>query len=232
MTAARLPALERLDLSGFVFKKASPSCGVERVRTYNEHGMPGRKGIGLFARAYVERFPLIPVEEEGRLCDPLLRENFIERVFCYRRWQDLVQSGVTRQAVVRFHTTHKYLLLAHSAQHYRLLGHLVARMNEYRLKDLTLRYGELLMQALAEKATIRKHVNVFQHILGYFKERLDEAEKAELAGVIADYHQKLTPLIVPLTLIKHYVQIFDVAYIRDQVYLNPHPKELMLRNHM
>jgi uncharacterized protein YbgA (DUF1722 family) len=194
--------------------------------------MPGRKGVGLFARAYVERFPLIPVEEEGRLCDPLLRENFIERVFCYRRWRDLLQSGVTRQAVVQFHTIHKYLLFAHSAQHYQRLGRLVAQVKEYRPNDLVLRYGELLMQALAVKATVRKHVNVLQHILGYFKERLDAAEKAELVGVIADYHQGLTPLIVPLTLIKHYVQIFDVAYIRDQVYLNPHPKELMLRNHV
>ena len=232
MSTNRLRELDGLDLSGFVFKKDSPSCGVERVRTYNEHGMPGRKGIGLFARAYVERFPLIPVDEEGRLCDPLLRENFIERVFCYRRWQDLLESAVTRHAVVQFHTAHKYLLLAHSAQHYQRLGRLVAQANEYRPKDLVLRYGELFMQALVVRATVRKHVNVLQHILGYFKERLDEAEKAELADVIADYHQGLTPLIVPLTLIKHYVRLFDVEYIREQVYLNPHPKELMLRNHV
>lgn len=232
MSAKRLHELDGLDLSGFVFKKDSPSCGVERVRTYNQHGMPGRKGVGLFARAYVERFPLIPVEEEGRLCDALLRENFIERVFCYRRWRELCEGGVSRQAVVRFHTIHKYLLLAHSAPHYQRLGHLVAQANEYRPKDLALRYGELFMEGLAVKATVRKHVNVLQHILGYFKERLDALEKAELVEVIADYHRGLTPLIVPLTLIKHYVQIFDVAYIRDQVYLNPHPKELMLRNHV
>jgi Uncharacterized conserved protein len=232
MAVNRLPELEELDLSGYVFKKDSPSCGVERVRTYNEHGMPGRKGIGLFARAFMARFPLIPVEEEGRLCDPLLRENFIERVFCYRRWQDLVQGGSTRQAVIRFHTIHKYLLLAHSAQHYQLLGRLVAQANEHRPKDLALRYGELFMQALAVKATVRKHVNVLQHIVGYFKERLDLQEKAELSSVIGDYHQGLTPLIVPLTLIKHYVRIFGIDYIREQVYLNPHPKELMLRNHV
>ena len=232
VTDRRLVDLEAADLSGFVFKKDSPSCGVERVRTYNEHGMPNRKGVGLFARAFVGRFPLIPVEEEGRLSDPLLRENFIERVFCYRRWQDLIHGGVTRQAVVRFHTIHKYLLLAHSAQHYRQLGRLVAQVHEYRPKDLALRYGELFMQALAVRATVRKHVNVLQHILGHFKDRLDAQEKAELLGVIADYHQGLTPLIVPLTLIKHYVQVFDVEYIRDQVYLNPHPKELMLRNHV
>lgn len=232
VTDRRLADLEAVDLSGFVFKKDSPSCGVERVRTYNEHGMPNRKGVGLFAKAFVGRFPLIPVEEEGRLSDPLLRENFIERVFCYRRWQDLLHGGVTRQAVVRFHTIHKYLLLAHSAQQYRQLGRLVAQVHEYRPKDLALRYGELFMQALAVRATVRKHVNVLQHILGHFKDRLGAQEKAELLGVIADYHQGLTPLIVPLTLIKHYVQIFDVAYIRDQVYLNPHPKELMLRNHV
>jgi uncharacterized protein YbgA (DUF1722 family) len=232
MTENRIQELEELDLSGYVFKKGSPSCGIERVRIYNEHGMPNRNGVGLFARAFIEQFPLIPVEEEGRLCDPTLRENFIERVFCYRRWQDLVQSGVTRQALVQFHTIHKYLLLAHSPQQYGVLGRLVGQADQHRPKELACRYGELFMKALAMKATVRKHVNVLQHILGYFKERLSAHEKAELLGVIGDYHQELTPLVVPLTLIKHYVRIFDVSYIRDQVYLNPHPKELMLRNHV
>jgi len=232
MTAHRIQELEELDLSGYVFKKDSPSCGMERVRIYNEQGMPGRNGVGLFARAFVEQFPLIPVEEEGRLCDPALRENFIERVFCYRRWQDLVQTGVTRQAVVRFHTIHKYLLMAHSPQYYQVLGRLVAQVHEHRPKELVQRYGELFMKALAVKATVRKHVNVLQHILGYFKDRLGGEEKAELLGVIRDYHQELTPLVVPLTLIKHYVRMFDVGYIREQVYLSPHPKELMLRNHV
>ena len=232
ITKKRIEELSELDLSGYVFKKDSPSCGVERVRIYNEHGMPSRSGIGLFARGFLEQFPLIPVEEEGRLCDAPLRENFIERVFCYRRYQDLLRSGVTRQVVVRFHTIHKYLLLAHSQQHYELLGRLVGRAEQYRPKELSVRYGELFMKALAVKATVRKHVNVLQHILGYFKERLKSQEKVELLGVIDDYHRGLTPLIVPLTLIKHYVQLFNVDYILDQVYLNPHPKELMLRNHV
>lgn len=232
ITKKRIEELSELELSGYVFKKDSPSCGVERVRIYNEHGMPSRSGIGLFARGFLEQFPLIPVEEEGRLCDAPLRENFIERVFCYRRYQDLLRSGVTRQAVVRFHTIHKYLLLAHSQQHYELLGRLVGRAEQYRPKELAVRYGELFMKALAVKATVRKHVNVLQHILGYFKERLKSQEKVELLGVIDDYHRGLTPLIVPLTLIKHYVQLFNVDYILDQVYLNPHPKELMLRNHV
>jgi uncharacterized protein YbgA (DUF1722 family)/uncharacterized protein YbbK (DUF523 family) len=232
MTENRIQELEELDLSGYVFKKGSPSCGIERVRIYNEHGMPSRNGVGLFARAFIEQFPLVPVEEEGRLCDAPLRENFIERVFCYRRYQDLLQTGVTRQAVVRFHTIHKYLLMAHSQEQYQVLGRLVGQAERYRPKELAQRYGELFMKALAMKATVRKHVNVLQHILGYFKDRLGAHEKAELLGVIGDYHRGLTPLVVPLTLIKHYVRIFDVGYIRDQVYLNPHPKELMLRNHV
>ncbi len=232
LTTNRIAQLMELDLSGYVFKKGSPSCGIERVRIYNEHGMPNRNGVGLFARAFIAQFPLIPVEEEGRLCEPTLRENFIERVFCYRRWQDLVQNGVTRQALVQFHTIHKYLLLAHSPQQYEVLGRLVGQAHQHRPEDLIHRYGELFMKALAVKATVRKHVNVLQHILGYFKERLGAREKAELLVVIGDYHQGLTPLIVPLTLIKHYVQTYEVDYIRDQVYLNPHPKELMLRNHV
>lgn len=232
MAEKRIEELKELDLSGYMFKKDSPSCGVERVRIYNGHGTPSRNGVGLFARAFMKQFPLIPVEEEGRLCDPALRENFIERVFCYRRYQDLVNGGVTRQTMIRFHTIHKLLLLAHSQQHYQLLGRLVGRAQQYRPKELALKYGELFMKALAVKATVRKHVNVLQHMLGYFKQRLSSPEKAELLGVIDDYHRGLTPLIVPLTLIKHYVQSFDVGYIRDQIYLNPHPKELMLRNHV
>jgi uncharacterized protein YbgA (DUF1722 family)/uncharacterized protein YbbK (DUF523 family) len=232
MTARRIPELEALDLSGYVFKKDSPSCGMERVRLYNQHGMPSRNGIGLFARAFMDRFPLTPIEEEGRLCDPQLRENFIERVFCYRRWQDLMQSGGTKHELIRFHTIHKYLLLAHSPQQYEILGRLIGEAARYRTKDLTVRYGELFMKALAVKATVRKHVNVLHHMLGYFKDRLGRQEKSELLDVMEDYRRGLTPLIVPLTLIKHYVRIFEVEYIGDQVYLNPHPKELMLRNHV
>ncbi len=231
MLEERLDSLKKLDLSGFVFKRGSPSCGVERVRVYTAQGMPSHSGTGIFAKAFAEQFPLIPVEEEGRLCDALLRENFIEQVFCYRRFQDLLQNGVTKQALIRFHTIHKYLLLAHSQQHYEAMGRLVGQAERYRLKELTLTYGAHFMKTLTMKATVRKHVNVLQHIVGYFKSRLTTQEKAELLDLIADYHRGLTPLVVPLTLIKHYVQILDVEYIRDQVYLNPHPKELMLRNH-
>jgi len=228
----RARELEATDLSGFVFKSSSPSCGMERVRVYNPHGMPGKTGVGLFARAFMDRFPLIPVEEEGRLNDPILRENFIERVFCYRRWRDLVEERPTRKAVIAFHTEHKYLLLAHSRPHYLTLGRLVGDAKHHAPADLASRYGALFMEALAVKATVRKHVNVLNHIMGFFKDRLSATEKEELRTVIEDYHNGLTPLIVPLTLIKHYVRTHAVTYIQNQVYLNPHPKELMLRNHV
>jgi uncharacterized protein YbbK (DUF523 family) len=140
MTANRLQELEELALSGYVFKKDSPSCGMQRVHIYNEQGMSGRNGVGLFARAFIEQFTLIPVEEEGRLCDPTLRENFIERVFCYRRWQDLMHTGLTKQALMRFHTVHKYLLLAHSPQQYEMLGRLVGQVHQHRPKALANRY--------------------------------------------------------------------------------------------
>ncbi|HMS82997.1 MAG TPA: DUF523 and DUF1722 domain-containing protein [Nitrospira sp.] len=228
----RLDSLGKLNLSGFVFKRGSPSCGLERVRVYTAQGMPSHSASGIFAKAFRNEFPLIPVEEEGRLCDPSLRENFIERVFCYRRLQDLLQNGLNRQELIRFHTIHKYLLLSHSPQQYKTLGQLVAQAECYRPKDLTVKYADLFMKTLAVRATVSKHVNVLQHIVGHFKKRMDSREKAELLGVISDYHRGLTPLIVPLTLMKHYVHVFDLSYIRDQVYLNPHPKELMLRNHV
>lgn len=232
MTDRRLRDLESLDLSGYVFKKDSPSCGIERVRIFNQHGMPSRNGVGLFAAAFMKRFPLVPIEEEGRLCDPVLRENFIERVFCYHRWRMLGLSAPTRQGVVQFHTAHKYLLLAHSRDHYQALGRLVAQAHRYRPSDLVARYGGLFMEALAVKATPRKHVNVLQHLVGHLKDRLSPRERAELDGVIQDYHRGLVPLIVPVVLIKHYVTMYEITYIQDQVYLNPHPKELMLRNHV
>jgi uncharacterized protein YbgA (DUF1722 family)/uncharacterized protein YbbK (DUF523 family) len=232
ITANRIETLKNLDLSGYIFKKGSPSCGIERVRLYNEQGISSWKGIGLFARAFMKQFPLTPVEEEGRLCDPTLRENFIERVFCYRRWQDLIHKGATKQSLVQFHTVHKYLLMSHHPQQYEALGRLIGQAHQYRPRELVHRYGDLFMSTLAMKATVFKHVNVLQHMIGHFNDRLSVHEKSEMLSVIGDYHRGLSPLIVPLTLIKHYVQIFDVSYIRDQVYLNPHPKELMLRNHV
>jgi len=229
---SRLDGLDRLDLSGYILKSDSPSCGMERVRVYRPSGIPGKDGIGIFARDLMDRFPLLPVEEEGRLHDLPLRENFIERVICYRRWRDLVAGGLTRGKLVAFHTAHKLLLMAHSPKHYAELGRLVANAKVLSLRNLEASYGKLFMAALRVKATAKKHTNVMHHILGYLKRDLEARDKAELVEVIADYHRELVPLIVPLTLLKHHLTRVEVPYLRDQIYLNPHPKELMLRNHV
>ena len=229
---SRLDTLAKLDLSGYVLKSDSPSCGMEWVRMYRSSGVPSKDGVGIFARALLDRFPLLPVEEEGRLHDLPLRENFVERIFCYRRWRDLLASGVTRGKLVSFHATHKLLMLAHSPRHYVELGRLVANAKGLPLKNLETRYGELFMAGLKVKATAKKHTNVMHHILGYFKRDLGPLDKTELLTALEDYHRGLVPLVVPLTLIKHHLARIPVPYIRGQVYLTPHPKELMLRNHV
>ncbi len=228
----RLDALARADLCGYILKSDSPSCGMERVRVYGSSGIPAKTGVGIYARALLDRFPLLPVEEEGRLHDLSLRENFVERVFCYRRWKDATAGRLTRGTLVEFHTLQKLLLLAHSPRHYTEMGRLVADAKRLSPAALEARYGALFMAALKVKATTKKHSNVLQHMLGYLKRDLNPRDKAELLSVMADYANGLVPLIVPLTLLKHHLQRMGVPYILDQVYLNPHPKELMLRNHV
>ncbi len=221
------------DLCGFVLKKDSPSCGMERVRVYHESGGSAvRKGVGLFARVLMERFPDLPVEEDGRLNDPVLRENFLERVFAYRRWRDLLERGLTPGRLVEFHTAHKLLMLAHSPEHYRRLGPLVAKGKTMPRAELRDTYGKLFMEGMARRATVGRHHNVLQHMAGYFRRQLEPASRQELAGLIEDYRVGLSPLVVPLTLIRHHAYRLEVCYLQGQTYLEPHPKELMLRNHV
>ena len=229
---ARVGALAAEGLSGYILKRASPSCGMERVKVYSEAGMPSRSGRGLFAQRLMETYPLLPVEEEGRLSDGRLRDNFITRVFAHRRLRALVESGARAKDVVAFHTAHKFLLLAHSPADYARLGRLVSDLARHPRAKWLARYGESFMRALAVMATPCKHVNVLQHIVGFFKERLSAKEKRELHGLIGDFGRGLVPLIVPITLVTHHVARLDVAYLADQVYLSPHPKELVLRNHV
>jgi uncharacterized protein YbgA (DUF1722 family) len=231
---------------------------MERVKVYNDKGMAEKKGVGIFARALMARLPLLPVEEEGRLQDIDLRENFIVRIFVYRRWRELlaaggetpaaIQSLTARQAkprgsrdnsaggatagrLVDFPRRHTLLLMAHRPEMARQLGKLVAAAGTRPLADLLPEYEQLLLTALKQKATVRKNVNVLQHMLGYFKKQLDDFEKKELLGLIENYRQNLVPLIVPLTLLKHYIDKFREPYLHDQYYLDPHPLELKLRNH-
>lgn len=227
----KVAELGKLDLCGYVLKKDSPSCGMERVRVYAK-GAPIKSGRGIFAAELLDRLPLLPVEEEGRLNDPELRENFVERVFAYRRLKDLFRGRWTVGDLVRFHTAEKLLLLAHDPEGYRQLGRIVARAKETPREELPGRYGEIFMRSMAKPATLGKQTNVLQHMAGYFKDTLPDDEKAEMHDAIRDYRRKLVPLVVPLTLIRHHVRKQKVAYLDGQTHLAPHPKELMLRNHV
>jgi uncharacterized protein YbgA (DUF1722 family)/uncharacterized protein YbbK (DUF523 family) len=225
----RVRELDALDLRGYVLKKDSPSCGLERVRLHGPGGTT-RDGIGLFARALIEHAPLLPVEEEGRLNDPRLRENWIERVFAYHRFRELAAERFSRRAVVAFHTAHKFQLLAHGTTAYQALGRLVARVATMKPQAFLAAYGEGFMEALRARATPARHVNVLQHLAGFVKDALSADEKRELADVLADYRAGHVPLVVPITLLRHHARAHRAAYVLGQTYLSPHPKELALRS--
>ena len=226
----RVRELEKEDFCGFIFKSKSPSSGMERVKVYAEKGMPVKKGVGVFAKAFMEHFPRIPVEEDGRLHDPHLRENFIERIFTLNRWRQMLKEKPSAGTLVKFHTRHKLLLLSHSTKHYREMGKLVAETKGKKTSEIFDHYESLLMETLRLKATVKKHTNVLHHMLGYFKKQLTAEEKQELLEVIDDFYNGLVPLIVPVTLFKHYVRKYEQPYLKDQLYLSPHPMELKLRN--
>ena len=228
----RVEELAARELCGYVLKKDSPSCGLHRVKVYGAHGVPTKSGRGIFAVRLADRFPSLPVEEEGRLSDPRLRENFVERVFAYSRLRNLFRTKWTVGALVAFHTAHKLVLMAHSIDAYQHLGRLVASARDITPKEVERTYTEAFMAGLTAMATARRHTNVLQHMAGYLKNRLDSASKAELLAAIEDYRTGLVPLIVPITLLRHYVRVHDVSYLAGQLYLEPHPKELMLRNHV
>jgi uncharacterized protein YbgA (DUF1722 family)/uncharacterized protein YbbK (DUF523 family) len=227
----RVKELEKENLCGFIFKSDSPSSGLERVKVYDPNGIPVKKGVGLFARAFIDHFPLLPVEDEGRLHDPLLRENFIEGIFVWKRWREMVEQNRSKGGLVDFHSRHKLLIMAHSPKQYQVLGQWVAQGKGVFLDDLLLRYQGMLSSALRQKPTNKKNANVLHHILGYFKKDLTPDEKQEALEVIENYARGFLPLIVPVTLMNHYVRKYHQPYLRDQYYLNPHPLELQLRNH-
>jgi uncharacterized protein YbgA (DUF1722 family)/uncharacterized protein YbbK (DUF523 family) len=229
----RLEELAHSGLHGYVLKKDSPSCGMERVRVYHQaSGGAARVGIGLYAAALTARFPSLPVEEEGRLNDPVLRENFIERVFAYFRLQLFLEQKPSGSDLVEFHTASKMALLAHSPRHYQELGRLVAAAGRTPNPELLDNYARLFMEGLKVKATRRKHSNVLGHLMGYLKKALDPADKAELLETIDGYREGQVPLVVPLTLLKHHFRRHPSDWVNRQTYLNPYPAELMLRNHV
>jgi uncharacterized protein YbgA (DUF1722 family)/uncharacterized protein YbbK (DUF523 family) len=223
--------LAGMELRGYVLKKDSPSCGMERVKVY-DGTTATRTGVGTYAEILKARFAALPIEEEGRLHDAVLRENFIERVFAYDRLRALFDGRWTVGSLVAFHTAHKMALLAHSTTAYQALGRLVASAKGMPRADLQRDYEHGFMTTLTRPATTRRHTNVLMHMAGHLKKLIDEGSTRELHGSIDEYRRELVPLVVPLTLMRHHVRVHAVSYLAGQTYLDPHPRELMLRNHV
>ncbi len=230
--AGKIQVLEKENLCGFIFKSKSPSSGMERVKVYNEKKIPRKAGVGIFAKAFMDAFPLLPVEDEGRLHDPGLRENFIERIFALKRWREMLSKKRSLKDLVDYHTSNKLLILSHSPEYYRKMGKLVADGKQYPIEKLFENYEIFLLRGLKFKATIKKNVNVLHHILGYFKKVLSPDEKKEVLEILERYQNGYLPLIVPVTLMNHFVRKYDQPYLQKQTYLNPHPLDLKLRNHV
>ncbi len=223
-------SLQAEGISGYILKRGSPSCGMERVKIYNPKGMPSQSGSGIYARVLMEAMPLLPVEEEGRLGDSVLRENFIQRVFVFSRWQRTAANGLTPAKLVDFHTRHKLILMAHSQAAYKRLGQLVAQAGTLPLAELADAYVSELMTTLKRRSTREGHANVLMHLMGYLKRSIDREDKTELIETIDAYRIGQVPLVVPMTLLNHHFRRHPDPYVDGQHYLEPHPKELMLRN--
>lgn len=226
----RCAALSDQTLDGYIFKAKSPSSGMTRIKVYPtvDGGLPQNNGVGIFARIFMDAFPLLPVEDEGRLHDPGLRENFIERIFVMRRWRAMCDENLSLKSLQLFHRQHKYLIMAHDPAACTALGRLVAEADDAKALD----YLSGLMDALGKLVKLSGHVNVLQHLMGYLKKELSSDEKQELLDMFSQYRDGQIPLIVPITLMNHYVRKYGVDYLKDQFYLHPHPAELALRNHV
>jgi uncharacterized protein YbgA (DUF1722 family)/uncharacterized protein YbbK (DUF523 family) len=228
----RVAELEAEGLCGYIFKSGSPSSGMQGVKIYDANGIPSNRGVGMFAMAFMKHFPLLPVEQESRLHDPRLRENFIERVFALQRLRRLLEERKSRGKLVDFHTRHKLQILSHSPKVHRALGRLVARAADLSPPELYGEYQGLFMKAFSMMATVKKNTSVLTHMMGYFKKQITSDEKQELIEIIERYRREYVPLVVPITLMKHYVRKYDQPYLKVQSYLDPHPAELHLRNHV
>lgn len=219
------------DLCGYIFIKGSPSCGLFRVKVYNDKGYPQEEsGRGIYAKALTDAWPLLPVEESGRLMDAVLKENFITRVFAYRNWRDLQAGGLSASKLIDFHSRYKYTLMAHDPQSYSDLGRMLADAGKQDPEQLGERYFEALMGSLAKKASRRSNTNVLMHLQGYLKNQLTSREKEKLGEAIEQYRNGIIPLIVPVTVLRNHFHTWPNEYIAKQAYLQPYPDDLSLRN--
>jgi uncharacterized protein YbgA (DUF1722 family)/uncharacterized protein YbbK (DUF523 family) len=219
-------------LGGYILKSKSPSCGMERVPLYRDTGHAMKEGTGLYAATLLHEHPFLPVEEEGRLNDAAIRENFIERVFAFHRWQRMRSEEFSVNSLMQFHRRHKFILLAHNESIYRQLGKLVAETDRNNLDVQADHYIEFFTAAMKCQVTPKRHVNVLQHCMGYLKNCINNEDKSELLELFEKYANKQVPLVVPVTLLKHHFRKNPNDYVEEQYYMNPYPEELMLRNHV
>ncbi|MBK5143127.1 DUF523 and DUF1722 domain-containing protein [Budviciaceae bacterium BWR-B9] len=218
-------------LCGYIVCAKSPSCGMERVRVYEPDENNNRKaGRGIYTDILMKAMPWLPVEEDGRLQDPHIRENFVERIYALHELNQLRQQGLTRGALMAYHSRYKLLLLAHSQPDYRELGRFVAAMHQWStLDDFFVEYRQRLMDLLSHQATRRNHTNVLMHVQGYFRPHLNPRQRHELTMLIERYRQGTQPLLAPVTLLKHYMAEFPDDYLSGQRYFDPWPEALRLR---
>ncbi|MGK0499262.1 MAG: hypothetical protein ACJAYG_000896 [Oceanicoccus sp.] len=216
-------------LDGYIFKKDSPSCGMERVKVYT-NAMPERNGVGIYTGEILNAFPNLPVEEEGRLGDAALRENFIKRVFLYRRWRELMAAGPSKKDLITFHARHKLIYMSHNQNIMREIGRLVAGIGGMEISSFCVHYLHQISELLRQPASRNNHANVLKHIQGYLKRDLDSGDRQELDKIIEQYRQGYLPLIVPITLLRHHFRKFPDEYIGQSWYMKPHPQEMMLHN--
>jgi len=224
----KVAELSEAQLCGYIVCAKSPTCGMERVKVYKKNGSDNT-GVGLYTNELMQQMPWLPIEEDGRLNDPVLKENFITRVFTLHDFYQNVGNDITRGNIVAFHSRYKLTLMAHHPSSYRELGRLVANIKDYEIEHFYDLYRKGLMQAMSHRASRKNNTNVLMHIQGYFKRYLDKKEKAELRNVIDDYRVGVLPLLAPLTLIKHYLATHPDEYLEQQKFLEPHPQELRLR---
>lgn len=225
-------ALESESLCGIIFKSKSPSCGLNSAKLYLQNGMVEGKEDGIFAKLCRERYPLLPMEEEGRLEDPWLRENFVMQIFAYQAFETFKASSPLLKDLVRFHTVYKFMLQAKDEKLYRELGNIVANRDGYTTETLLALYELGFKTAIGKKSSIKRNRNVLEHLSGFFKNELTKSEKETLHSQIEDYAAKIVPLIVPLSTIHLYAKKYDISYLLDQTFLNPYPKTLALRSHI
>jgi len=218
------------DICGFVLKSKSPTCGMERVKVYEENGFSVKNGVGLFAKHIKNLYPYLPVEEEGRLNDAWLKENFLMQIFAYKDLHEFLRKDPSFNDLVEFHTSYKYLIYAKSQEFYKELGNIVANHDKRPIDEVLLEYKESFFKAISEKSTINKTYNVLLHIFGYFKKHISKEEKELLLITMDEYKDGIIPVIVLIKMFNIYINKYDIEYLKKQKFMNPYPKELALRS--